>query len=755
MCIRDRTNTNGVISWEISSDGAPTDAHYLTNQSEAGLSNEVNLGALSTGLLKITVAAGEATPSVITDNSTIWNLSNEIINYADSPMIVSGGAVTEGTNAGTIKVAALTALLRSTNSETGDLVKVTKTEEDNISIPAADTTYFISLNYNGGSPTISLVTSNPYDSDKRNIPIGKARKDASDNVYYVNGGYRFQDGIKKLHSRARTLRKFELDGGSTIAYKADNYFTMSTGIVYGGINTFDLSAYDSSTETFIPVSSNGSNFVYGTARNTIDYEHYDAQDGTLGNVGTAKYGCHWVYKLIDMEKVYVRYGIGSYSLAEAEATKEPPRPDFLTDFGCLIGRIIAPQAGGSFAAIDMVTDRFFVGTKVGDHAALGSLQGGTTDEYYHLTATQHTIATQAATTSVSGYLSNTDWNTFNDKMDNPMTAQGDIIFGGASGTPTRLPKGVAGQVLTMNAGATAPEWSSVASSANTSLSNLSTVAINTSLIPGADGSVNLGTGDLRFKDIWAQTLSSGLTPGDTLKLRARNINTSTYTDILVITSNDTVTADLNSLVTIGGNAILYSGGDAGTPSALVGTNITGTALGLTAGAVIGFTPASGSLTLAGAHALTLTTTDTTNVTLPTSGTLLANVSEDTTPKLGGNLDAQDKNITGLGSVGFTQELDNGTKSANFSIDFSTDQKQKVTLTANTMILTLDTTNVKPGNYILKIVNGGLATLTWASETGNVYFPGGTDPSLTSSGTDIIACYFDGTDWYLVASLNFS
>lgn len=41
---------------------------------------------------------------------------------------------------------------------------------------------------------------------------------------------------------------------------------------------------------------------------------------------------------------------------------------------------------------------------------------------------------------------------------NPMTTAGDIIIGGASGTPTRLAKGTAGQVLTMNSGATAPEW---------------------------------------------------------------------------------------------------------------------------------------------------------------------------------------------------------------------------------------------------------------------------------------------------------
>jgi len=40
---------------------------------------------------------------------------------------------------------------------------------------------------------------------------------------------------------------------------------------------------------------------------------------------------------------------------------------------------------------------------------------------------------------------------------NPMTTQGDIMYEGAA-APARLAKGTAGQVLRVNAGATAPEW---------------------------------------------------------------------------------------------------------------------------------------------------------------------------------------------------------------------------------------------------------------------------------------------------------
>ena len=335
-------------------------------------------------------AAGSYIGHVVTA-AQIAKLEN-IQDYSDSPMIVTGGVITEGTNAGTFKVTALTALLRATDSSTGELVEVSLSEQDNQAITLADTTYIVALNYNSGSPTISIGITNPYDADKRNIPIGKVGKDGSDNVHYLSGGYSLQDGVRKLHERSRILRELELDGGSTIAYSGTNNFTMTAGIVYSGINKFVLDEYDSAVTTFIPVYQDGvGGWTYGAPRNTIDYAKYDDGDGTLGNIGISKYGNHWVYRHIDDGDVYVLYGRGSYALATAEAAGEPTKPDHLTDFGILVGKIIAPQAGGSFTVIQMVSDTFFAGTAVADHAQLGNLQGGAASEYYHLTVAEHTI----------------------------------------------------------------------------------------------------------------------------------------------------------------------------------------------------------------------------------------------------------------------------------------------------------------------------------------------------------------------------
>lgn len=52
---------------------------------------------------------------------------------------------------------------------------------------------------------------------------------------------------------------------------------------------------------------------------------------------------------------------------------------------------------------------------VTQHNDLAGLQGGASSDYYHLTLAQATIATQSATTDRSGYLTDTDWDTFNGK----------------------------------------------------------------------------------------------------------------------------------------------------------------------------------------------------------------------------------------------------------------------------------------------------------------------------------------------------
>ena len=343
---------------------------------------KVNLGSVerlrieSNGTLNVANTADYETLVTADDDIPNKKYVDDFTSYADSPLVATGGVIEVGTNAGTFKHSSLVALLRTTDSVTGAMVIVTKDAEDNIAITAADTTYFVVLNYNGGTPNITLSTTAPYSAvgDYRSIPLGRVRKDGSNNVHYVNGGFRFQDGVKKLHNRIISLRANELTEGHALAYSGTNNFTMEEGAIYAGVNRLTQIAYDSAVTTFIPLYGDGGvGWTEGTPRNTIDFEHYDDGSGVLGEIGVAKYGNYWVYQHMDDQDVYVVYGLDSYSLAGAGSESAPPVPLHLSDFGCLIGRITAPQAGGSFTDVQMVTDTVFTGTGVSDHGNLSGL----------------------------------------------------------------------------------------------------------------------------------------------------------------------------------------------------------------------------------------------------------------------------------------------------------------------------------------------------------------------------------------------
>jgi hypothetical protein len=75
----------------------------------------------------------------------------------------------------------------------------------------------------------------------------------------------------------------------------------------------------------------------------------------------------------------------------------------------------------------------------------------------------------------------------------PLTTAGDTLYGGTSGAGTRLAIGTAGQVLTVNAGATAPQWSTPTTGTVTSVSGTGTVSgISLSGTVTSSGNLTLG-----------------------------------------------------------------------------------------------------------------------------------------------------------------------------------------------------------------------------------------------------------------------
>lgn len=133
---------------------------------------------------------------------------------------------------------------------------------------------------------------------------------------------------------------------------------------------------------------------------------------------------------------------------------------------------------------------------------------------------------------------------------------------------------------------------------------------------------------------------------------------------------------------------------------------------------------------------------------------IGSLAEDTTPQLGGDLDGQNYDITGVtdiqikGQAYSDGEVDDGNADTTETIDWTTANFHKSTLTANCTY-----TFTAPSGattLIMKLVNGGAFTPTWPA---TVKWAGGTEPSWTASGTDVLSFYYDGTNYYGAAILD--
>ena len=135
---------------------------------------------------------------------------------------------------------------------------------------------------------------------------------------------------------------------------------------------------------------------------------------------------------------------------------------------------VTPTAGGAITVANTGVTSAVAGTGISVSGATGAVTITTTGvtsvsgtaPVVSSGGTTPAISMAQATTSVDGYLSSTDWNTFNGKLTNPMTTLGDVIYGASSGTATRLAgntttnKYFLSQTGTGSASA-APSWSTL------------------------------------------------------------------------------------------------------------------------------------------------------------------------------------------------------------------------------------------------------------------------------------------------------
>lgn len=339
-----------------------------------------------------------------------------------------------------------------------------------------------------------------------------------------------------------------------------------------------------------------------------------------------------------------------------------------------------------------------------------------------------TITQQAATTSTNGYLTSTDWTTFNSKQ-----ASGSYIT-----------------ALTGDGTASGPGSSAMTlATVNSNVGSFSPAAITVNgkgLVTAASSMSTVGSGSvvLATSPTIATPTITGTVPGttafSTISAGTVTTNIGASVPVLATTSGGNLTAAATtgsgSTVVLATSPILVTP-SLGTPTALVGTNITGTASGLTAGSVTTNANLTGPITSVGNATSIASQTGTGTTFAMNNG-----------PTITGTAAFLTISATTIGTFGYhiePLEYAAGNSSTSQTINWANGSSQFSTLTGS---VTYTFTNaVAGGAYVMKIYTGaGSFTATWP---GNVKWAGGSAPTITTAAAkyDVINFYYDGTYFF--------
>ncbi len=328
----------------------------------------------------------------------------EVVRVADA--VSDNDAVNKGQLTQAIRSAGVVTLPSYTNNGNGSITIGSGTYSlyDNANYQGTPKTYtiaggtfvltdnsanYVLASYNGGSPTIEIVTTvppaNTTDSDR--VPIFSTYRSGND-IHFFNWDHLSQGLAEKLNQRLRRTDRFHIDNGLSLFETATRVINITSGEVWAGANLIALNSIDSSSPEVHFYYHVGGVWTRG---NLSQYNNAQYDNGTnLVTLTNNKYAVNWVYRSVEQTgAIYVLLGTGDYSLLEAQASAEPVKPTEISTQAVLVGRIIVQKSASTATQIDRVVDVTFGASPIAAHNDLTGIQGGTTDQHYHLSNTQY------------------------------------------------------------------------------------------------------------------------------------------------------------------------------------------------------------------------------------------------------------------------------------------------------------------------------------------------------------------------------
>lgn len=319
----------------------------------------------------------------------------ELMNHEWSAGVVDGATITDNGN-GTISLSAATAVLRATTDPHLTLYGVKTDAQLNIALTDNATNY-VYIDWNAGSPTFNVSTSvTSFNCLDKCIAYVVHR--SGNILHWIDAREQNVDFNRKYRQFSLKIERFRHANDGTVLGSSGLAITLTAGTFYFMVQQIDHIAFDTTVagtanaNVFTLWYRNGVGGWTETAnQKTVTTTTYDGNTGTPVTLGNNKFGVTWFYVINDSpSELHAVMGQAEYAnLASAEAASPPSStPTIVSGMGSLVGFVVYEKGNTVFDNVLSTFSQSFTASAATTHNGLAGIQGGTTNEYYHLTAAQ-------------------------------------------------------------------------------------------------------------------------------------------------------------------------------------------------------------------------------------------------------------------------------------------------------------------------------------------------------------------------------
>lgn len=320
-----------------------------------------------------------------------YSTLQESFDVMNSPGLISGGTFVD-LGGGNLGVSAGTCTIRDVNDDVSTLHFA---NFDAAILPIANDslTKFIGVERNGGYPQVIQKDVNAWDMDTE-FPLGTVANLGGTLFPFYNPfkvGDPITNIIQRFDAQATIIR--EASGGIVLGNTGTRNATLTEGVAWARLNDYAITAKNSSVQTLIPIRPNPASpppLLFDAPVTQWPNTQY-LSGTTLTTMTNNRWANLWFFVNIGTNAWGFAYGTAEYN--SAAAASEEGIPSYLTENflanNLLVGRMLF-EKNNNTPIVESAFTRTFSTQAVSDHNQLSNLQGGQLNEYYHLTAAEHT-----------------------------------------------------------------------------------------------------------------------------------------------------------------------------------------------------------------------------------------------------------------------------------------------------------------------------------------------------------------------------